>query len=195
MNCRNCGAAMTLHAARHYFFCQHCGSFHFPESTGDDGVKVLEADTEASCPVCDKALATAVIDDRIDARHCTHCRGVLLSRANFATLVEQRRLWAASPPVIPAPLDPRELTRELMCPLCAGDMATHPYYGPGSVVIDTCESCHVVWLDFGELRQIADAPGRDRGRNLQPRSARAGDELDVLGILASRVGRPEEDGD
>ena len=28
----------------------------------------------------------------------THCRGVLLSRANFATLVEQRRLWAASPP-------------------------------------------------------------------------------------------------
>ena len=154
---------MELHSARQYFSCQHCGSFHFPEATADDGVKVLQADTDVSCPVCDKALATAVIDERIEARHCSHCRGVLLSRANFATLVEQRRLWASSPPVIPAPLDPQELTRSVMCPLCAGDMGTHPYYGPGSVVIDTCESCHVVWLDFGELRQIESHLARDAG--------------------------------
>jgi Zn-finger nucleic acid-binding protein len=86
------------------------------------------------------------------------------------------------------------LARSLMCPLCAGDMSTHPYYGPGSVVIDTCETCHVVWLDFGELRQIADAPGRDRGRSLQPRRAGA-NELDVLEILASRVGRRKQDTD
>jgi hypothetical protein len=51
----------------------------------------------------------------------------------------------------------------------------------------------VVWLDFGELRQIADAPGRDRGRKIQPRGGRAGDGLDVLEILASRVGRREEE--
>jgi Zn-finger nucleic acid-binding protein len=43
-------------------------------------------------------------------------------------------------------------------------MATHPYYGPGNVVIDTCTACDLVWLDFGELAQIVDAPGRDRGR-------------------------------
>ena len=187
MNCRNCGAAMDLHAARHYFFCAHCGSFAFPDSAGDDGVKVLQLDADTSCPVCDKPLATAVIDDRIDARHCQGCRGVLLSRANFATIVEQRRLWAATPPVTPAPLDRRELERKLMCPQCAADMSTHPYYGPGSVVIDSCESCHVVWLDFGELRQIADAPGKDRGRAIRPRDR--GDELDVLAILASRVAR------
>jgi hypothetical protein len=49
-----------------------------------------------------------------------------------------------------------------------------------------------VWLDFGELRQIADAPGADRGRRVRPRAA---DELDVLGILASRVARRDDEGD
>ena len=192
MNCRNCGAAMDLHTARHYFFCGHCGSFAFPESATDDGVKVLQPDAGTSCPVCDKPLAAAVIDARIDARQCEHCRGVLLSRANCATIVEQRRLWAATPPVMPVPLDPRELERRLMCPDCAGDMSTHPYYGPGSVVIDTCQTCHVVWLDFGELRQITDAPGKDRGRAIRPRD-RGGDHLDVLGVLASRVARRDDE--
>ena len=43
-------------------------------------------------------------------------------------------------------------------------MDVHPYYGPGNVIIDTCGKCHLVWLDFGELKQIGDVPGQDRGR-------------------------------
>jgi Zn-finger nucleic acid-binding protein len=34
----------------------------------------------------------------------------------------------------------------------------------GNVIIDTCGTCDVVWLDFGELKQMEDAPGQDRGR-------------------------------
>ena len=50
-------------------------------------------------------------------------------------------------------------------------METHPYYGPGNVIIDSCTGCDLVWLDFGELAQIADAPGKDRGvRKAPPRS-------------------------
>jgi hypothetical protein len=77
-------------------------------------------------------------------------------------------------------------------------MATHPYYGPGNVIIDTCEPCEVVWLDFGELKQIVAAPGKDRGsREHVPRAtadtpARTGISgaytpgrpLDVLDILS-----------
>ena len=48
-------------------------------------------------------------------------------------------------------------------------MVTHPYFGPGNVVIDSCEACAHVWLDFGELRQIVDAPGKDRGNREMPR--------------------------
>jgi len=46
-------------------------------------------------------------------------------------------------------------------------MATHPYYGPGNVVIDSCGQCELIWLDFGELEQIVAAPGKDRGSREQ----------------------------
>jgi Zn-finger nucleic acid-binding protein len=42
-------------------------------------------------------------------------------------------------------------------------LLAHPYYGPGNVVVDSCTTCDLIWLDFGELKQIVDAPGRDRG--------------------------------
>jgi Zn-finger nucleic acid-binding protein len=30
-------------------------------------------------------------------------------------------------------------------------------------MMDSCTGCDVVWLDYGELRQVIDAPGEDRG--------------------------------
>jgi Zn-finger nucleic acid-binding protein len=39
-------------------------------------------------------------------------------------------------------------------------MDVHPYYGPGSQVIDSCPHCRLVWLDAGELAAIERAPGR-----------------------------------
>jgi Zn-finger nucleic acid-binding protein len=43
------------------------------------------------------------------------------------------------------------------CPGCAKPMLNHFYGGPGNLVIDTCERCHLNWLDPGELRRIARA--------------------------------------
>jgi Zn-finger nucleic acid-binding protein len=65
---------------------------------------------------------------------------------------------------MPSPLNPRALERKLSCPKCGGALETYPYGGPGNAVIDGCRHCDVIWLDFGEFRQIVDAPGRDRGR-------------------------------
>ena len=31
-------------------------------------------------------------------------------------------------------------------------------HGPGNVIIDTCESCSLNWLDYGELQRIVRAP-------------------------------------
>ncbi len=45
-------------------------------------------------------------------------------------------------------------------------MQTHPYYGPGNIVIDTCGHCNAIWLDHGELGRAVNAPGRDRGAAL-----------------------------
>jgi Zn-finger nucleic acid-binding protein len=42
-------------------------------------------------------------------------------------------------------------------------MDTHPYGGPGNIVVDNCEKCQIIWLDYGELKKVINAPGRDRG--------------------------------
>jgi Zn-finger nucleic acid-binding protein len=164
MNCRNCGGAMELFATRGYFFCRYCGSFHFPETTADQGVRVVaESRDPLPCPLCRTTLAAAVLDELHAVHYCQTCRGVLLNRGSFADVVQQRRAWASGAPAAPVPLRQEELTRKVTCPKCSAPLSTHPYYGPGNVVIDSCGTCDVVWLDFGELKQIVDAPGRDRG--------------------------------
>jgi Zn-finger nucleic acid-binding protein len=97
---------------------------------------------------------------------------MLLPRDTFGGIVIRRRAWAVGPPVDPAPFNRRSLERELACPLCGQRFLTYPYGGGGAVAIDGCEACDVVWLDYRELKQIIDAPGRDRGsREMAPRDA------------------------
>jgi hypothetical protein len=73
-------------------------------------------------------------------------------------------------------------------------MSTHPYFGPGNVVIDNCEACELAWLDFGELAQIVDAPGKDRGTRGMPPPVKS--EPFGNGITGARVvgggARPED---
>lgn len=170
MNCPNCAAAMELVESRRYFRCRHCGTYHFPESVEADGIRVVGQPSNApACPVCRTPMAHALLDGDHPIDFCARCRGVLLPRATFATVVNKRRAWAAGPPAEPVPLDRRELHRELACPRCAGRFDTYPHLGPGSVVIDNCTRCDLIWLDFGEMKQMVDAPGRDRGSRQTPR--------------------------
>jgi Zn-finger nucleic acid-binding protein len=170
MNCQNCGGAMELFVSRGYFFCRYCGSFHFPDTKADDGIRIIgEAPEALACAVCSKPLTSAMLDETHPIRYCRNCRGVLIARRGFANVVERRRSWATNTPPPPVLLNRDELERKVRCPVCKGPMITHPYYGPGNVVIDSCEPCELVWLDFGELRQIVDAPGKDRGTKEMPR--------------------------
>ena len=36
-------------------------------------------------------------------------------------------------------------------------METHPYYGPGNIVVDTCSECGYLWLDHGEMTRVENA--------------------------------------
>jgi Zn-finger nucleic acid-binding protein len=169
MNCTNCGGAMELSPARGYFFCRYCGSFHFPDTVAGDGIRILgDNEPPLPCAACSKPLAPAMLDDAHAVQYCRNCRGVLMPRRSFASVIQRRRAWATDPPPPPGALDRKELDRKVACPSCGKPMATHPYYGPGNVVIDTCEGCEVIWLDFGEMKQIVDAPGKDRGTREQP---------------------------
>jgi Zn-finger nucleic acid-binding protein len=167
MNCANCGAAMALAESRRHLRCGHCGSLRFNDAPEADGIRIVGRTADApACPVCRLQMDAAVLDDCDPIHFCGGCRGVLLARPVFAATVSRRRAWATGPPASPIPFDRRSLDRKLACPSCGGSLETYPHSGPGNVVIDSCVSCDLIWLDFGEMRQVVDAPGRDRGTQL-----------------------------
>jgi Zn-finger nucleic acid-binding protein len=156
---------MELFERRRYYFCTFCGTFEFIATPAVDAIQVLERPAAArACPLCRAPLATSLLDDEYIIEHCERCRGLLLARAVFGEAISRRRARESGPPAPPVPVDRRELNRVVTCPACGLGMDVHPYYGPGNVVIDSCVACDLIWLDFGELKQITDAGGRDRGR-------------------------------
>ena len=153
---------MKIVQARNYFFCEHCSSFHFPTESRDF-VRELGESSGIDCPVCQMCLVTASVAEA-PALHCRNCRGVLMDQESFAFVVRLLRTRTRGLPEPPRPLNLEDLEREMDCPHCTGVMDTHPYYGPGNVVIDVCPCCAIIWLDHCELDIIASAPGRDRRR-------------------------------
>jgi Zn-finger nucleic acid-binding protein len=187
MNCPNCGAAMALVESRRHFQCRHCGTFGFSGPLDADGIRIVGPAPDApACPVCGTPMQAAVLDEHHAIHLCGQCRGVLLPRATFATVISARRAWATAPPAEPMPLDRQALGRALSCPSCGARFDTYPHYGPGNVVIDSCTRCDVIWLDFGEMQGLVDAPGRDRGSRQLPQMA----ERDLPGDR--RVANPED---
>lgn len=166
MNCQNCGAPLRPVPDRDYLYCDYCATFYFPEPNRD-GVKILEdagdiaQPGKVDCPVCKDRLLQASVD-QYPVLYCQKCQGVLTQRLAFTLLVRYLRLQTNEPETKPRPLDPSQLERRLICPSCARPMETHPYYGPGNVIIDTCQSCNLIWLDYGELYRIVNSARYDR---------------------------------
>jgi Zn-finger nucleic acid-binding protein len=146
---------------REYFVCVYCTMFHFPAlpSDGPDGVQQLAEESDLSCPVCGVLLVAASLGGT-RVQHCLQCRGVLATNDAFSQIIKKRRAEYPGEPAAPIPLDPSELNRKVRCPACSRAMDAHPYYGPGNVVVDTCGSCYLIWLDHGEIAAIERAPGR-----------------------------------
>jgi Zn-finger nucleic acid-binding protein len=162
MNCENCGAPLRTIANRDYFVCDYCTAIVFREPDVDD-VIVLGERGVLPCPLCQGTLVTAKVGDG-SVLFCERCRGILCDQQTFGAVVGQLRNDPATPLAIPRPINRADLARNVPCPQCASLMDTHPYYGPGNVVVDTCGQCRLIWLDHGELHKIVSAPGHDRPR-------------------------------
>ena len=74
-------------------------------------------------------------------------------------LIQTLRSAYEGPEDPPTPINQKELQQRTGCPACLEVMETFPYYGPGNVVLDTCESCKLTWLNHGEFASIIRAPG------------------------------------
>ena len=124
---------MELIESRRYFRCGHCGNYHFPETVEADGIRIVGHLPEAP--------------------DCPVCN----------TSLAHALLDNDDPIDFCAKCRGIFLPRALACPRCGGRFETYPHFGPGNVVIDNCTKCDMIWLDFGEMRQIVDAQGKDRG--------------------------------
>jgi Zn-finger nucleic acid-binding protein len=162
MNCKNCGAPMTLNPDRRFYTCEYCTSLYFPEEN-PDGVRVLDEASSLDCPVCQLPLLHAWVDDTA-VLYCGRCRGLLLNQYVFLAIIGYLRSHASGPPAPLRSLNQDELKRALTCPSCHKPMSTHPYGGPGNIVVDNCPKCQLLWLDTGELRRVITSPGWDRGQ-------------------------------
>ena len=159
MTCPGCGAPMRLQADKDYLVCDYCGTMHFPDPN-PDGVRVLGEPSEALCPRCSVALVHASVSgERI--LYCNQCHGMLIGMEIFLAVTDELRSHVSSTEYGARQPDWEDLHRRSLCPQCKQEMDTHPYCGPGNVIIDSCENCSVNWLDAGELQRIVRAPDRN----------------------------------
>jgi Zn-finger nucleic acid-binding protein len=156
MMCPGCGAPMSLDAGKDFLACEYCGTTHFPDPN-PDGVRVLDEPSDELCPRCSVPLVQAAIaGERV--LYCQRCHGLLIDMDVFLAVVEDLRSRHATSEYAGVQPDWGALDRRTKCPKCAKEMDTHPYGGPGNVIIDTCENCSLNWLDYGELQHIVRAP-------------------------------------
>jgi Zn-finger nucleic acid-binding protein len=155
--CPACGAPITPKPDTEGYKCDYCHAVFYPGEE-DDGVVLASdpGDGAQACPVCSVPLVQAAIA-KIPVLFCTHCHGLLMPMNMLQSLIDASRA-ADHTPAVQTPPDPSELKRTIQCPKCNRRMDTHPYAGPGNVIIDSCGDCWLLWLDRGELARIAHAP-------------------------------------
>ena len=115
-------------------------------------------EVEFLCPVCvDRRLQVAETNGT-QVCACPECSGFVIDSESLARVISAiRREYEGKEQI--APFDSAQLDEVRNCPACYKPMQTHPYYGPGNAVIDSCIGCHLTWLDGSELSKIKVAPG------------------------------------
>jgi len=146
---------MQLKSGMTSFKCEYCHSVYFPDKD-DEGVRVLGEQSGDACPVCKVPLMKAAVSN-FRIVYCTTCRGMLIPMEEFQVLIDELQSQQRDT-IVQTAADPQDLRRSIDCPHCHHPMEAHYYAGPGNVVIDSCDTCSLNWLDHGELMRISHAP-------------------------------------
>jgi Zn-finger nucleic acid-binding protein len=169
INCPQCGGTVTSEKSvagtggLQHPECRFCSTVVRDTSSplSIDRLTALGETLDVVCPCCHQALQAGMIDEHPDL-YCASCYGLLMKHTHFgAALRERRARRNGAESEDPRPIDLRQYERTISCPGCDRPMETHPYYGPGNVVIDSCSGCSYLWLDHSELTRLERASGRN----------------------------------
>jgi Zn-finger nucleic acid-binding protein len=144
-----------MHSDQDSYRCDYCHTVFVPDKNAEGVIVLAAAEPAQPCPTCSQPLKDAAVA-HIAILYCDQCCGMAIPMAIFETVIALLSDQQSGLAVEPPPLA-RDLTRRIACPHCARTMDTHPYAGRGNVVIDSCETCLLLWLDHGELKRIARA--------------------------------------
>lgn len=158
-NCANCSAPLPVTAVK----CDYCGSRNDVDLTGVHYYTTHDIDTERICPVCCIPMKTIDlgIEGKFFIERCEECLGLFFDPAELEALLDfsvknafeinRSRLAAFT---LSEQTKSRSATY-VKCPVCATMMNRINFGSRSGVVIDSCKE-HGVWLDPGELRQLAE---------------------------------------
>ena len=170
LSCQKCGGVLKCVDNHNAYRCEYCHSICVVSDAPllVDGIQPVNDAVNAPCPACSESMQTAQLDGR-PILYCQGCFGMLIRREHFGAIVSERRSKRAGlEQEQPRPIDPSVYSRRLRCPSCECQMETHPYYGPGNVVIDSCSECGYVWLDHGELSRVERSIGGREFSSISP---------------------------
>ena len=188
LSCKNCGGVLNGSASGSAYRCEYCHSISVVSDVPllIDGIQPIDESVNSPCPSCSDCLQTAQLDGR-PILYCPGCYGMLVRRDHFGAIVSERRSRrAGQEQAVASAIEPGVHSRRLRCPACEGSMETHPYYGPGNVIIDSCANCDYVWLDHGELSRVErSAGGREPANMLLP--------IDLTGLTTHSSNEPEDE--
>ena len=155
-----CGAALSVATGYTHAVCGACQEFWFPTSIEESEDQIVPQNrvTPFSCPRCSIDLEVGKIGNT-EVCYCPTCRGLIIDSESLGAVIQARRGAYTGPDDKPVPADFSELDVHGNCPACYAVMEAHHYFGPGNIVLDTCNGCKLAWLDHGELSIIARAPG------------------------------------
>ena len=177
MNCQSCSGVMLPVYGQNHHHCNSCNTFEFSNGLREtlEGIKPKGKTTPFHCPKCAVSLQVGVLKEQVEVCYCENCRGFVIDSGTFGMLATELRDAYTGKEDQPKPIDPDQLDIRSNCPACFDEMDAHPYYGPGSVVIETCMHCKLAWLDHGELSRIIRAPGlrkQNKSGNLESTALR-----------------------
>ena len=154
-----------VHGQSHHH-CKPCNLFAFPTDmqNSEEPIEPQGKTTDFQCPKCVVSLEVGIIHGNSQVCFCNNCRGFVTSTESLGSIINNLRRDYQGEDDRPVAIDPKELDDFDECPACLTRMDSHPYYGPGNVVLNTCIHCKLAWLDHGELAKIIRAPGPRLGK-------------------------------